>query len=429
MKTFCEKHKSPNYQTVMRDIGQKSRIAARALAVTDPEAVSKALIAAAHDLRIHAADILAENMKDMQAAQDKNMAQAMQDRLLLTDTRIEAMANGLLEIAKLPSPVGKILAETTRPNGLLIQRVSVPIGVLGMIYESRPNVTVDAAGLCLKSHNAVILRGGSESFYSASILAKILQDSFSKNNIPENSLTMIPTPDRTMVDEMLHASDYIDVIVPRGGKSLVERVQQEARMPTFLHLDGICHVYVHSSARPDLARDVVMNAKLRRTGICGAAETLLLDQSLSTDTAQNIIQSLLDGGCDIVGDADAQKLDSRIQPAHDEDWTTEYLAAKISVKTVRNVQDAVHHINTYGSHHTESILAEDKVAVDYFLNNTDSAIVMHNTSTQFADGGEFGMGAEIGIATGKLHARGPVGVEQLTTYKYKIYGDGQLRPV
>lgn len=414
--------------SIIHDLGIKARSAARTLGQIDEAAINKTLQTLATLIREDSAAILQANEQDVQAARDKDLAPALIDRLTLNTARIEAIAQSVEDIAALPDPVGSILEEWDRPNGLRIQKISVPIGVLGMIYESRPNVTIDAAALCLKSHNAVILRGGSESFYSSRALHALVRAALTQNNLPADAVGMAPNTDRALVGDMLAAHEYIDVMIPRGGKGLTSRVMKEATMPVFAHLDGNCHIYVHPSAKPDLARDVVMNAKLRRTGICGAAESLLLDEALADDTARNIVGALLDSGCAVVGDARAQTLDARIGAASDDDWSCEYLDAKISCKYVRGVEDAIDHINLYGSHHTESILAEDKDAVKSFLKNVDSAIVMHNASTQFADGGEFGMGAEIGIGTGKLHARGPVGVRQLTTFKYLVKGDGQTRP-
>jgi glutamate-5-semialdehyde dehydrogenase len=339
------------------------------------------------------------------------------------------MANSVIDIAKLDDPVGTVLETMQRPNGLIIEKVSVPIGVLGMIYESRPNVTIDAAALCLKSRNAVILRGGSESFHTSTFLHGIVQDVLKDHNLPAAAVSMVPSTDRALVGEMLQAHKYIDVIIPRGGKGLTGRVMAEAKMPVFAHLDGNCHVYIHRSAHEAMTLKVVKNAKLRRTGICGAAESLLFDKSFKKETAQAVLKMLLDEGVEIVGDDLAQKLDTRIQLAREDDWGTEYLDKKISCKFVEDCDEAIDHINRYGSHHTDAILAEDTQAVREFQNRIDSAIVIHNASTQFADGGEFGMGAEIGIGTGKLHARGPVGLKQLTTFKYLVKGDGQTRPV
>ena len=409
-------------------LGQQTKAASRVLSQTSEAQINALLTDLADALRKNTADILSANAKDIAAGEQKGLNTALLDRLKLNDDRIEGMAGGLEAIVKLSDPVGKVLWSTQRPNGLKIERVSVPIGVLGMIYESRPNVTIDAAALCLKSRNAVILRGGSESLHSSLALHTLIQETLRKHDLPEACVSMIPITDREAVGEMLRANQYIDVMIPRGGKSLVERVQNEARMPVFSHLDGICHVYVHNTAEKDLAVNVTHNAKLRRTGICGAAETLLLDQALDPAIGKAVLTALLDEGCDVVGDKMAQALDERIKPACAEDWGTEYLAAKISCAVVNGVEEAVNHINSYGSHHTDSILAEDQQAVDYFLSNVDSGIVMHNASTQFADGGEFGMGAEIGIATGKMHARGPVGLEQLCTYKYRVHGTGQTRP-
>lgn len=379
-------------------------------------------------LRESKEEIIEVNAKDVKAAQENGLSNAMIDRLMLNKQRIEGIAKSVENVRDLDDPTERVLWEQTRPNGLKIQRISCPIGLLGMIYESRPNVTVDASVLCLKSHNAVILRGGSECLNSSLVLHKIIQKCLKDNGLPEASVSMIPTPDRSAVGAMLKAADYIDVMIPRGGKGLIERVMNEARMPVFGHLNGICHTYIHNSVKPKIAREVTLNAKMRRTGICGATETLLLDKALNPDISKDVLAALLDAGCVVVGDEQSQTIDARITPANDEDWITEYLDAKISCKFVDNVEKAVEHINSFGSHHTDSILAEDNDAAAYFFKNVDSGIVVHNASTQFADGGEFGMGAEIGIATGKLHARGPVGVEQLCTYKYNVHGTGQTRP-
>lgn len=379
-------------------------------------------------LHERSADILAANKVDVEQAGGKGLSAAMIDRLRLDENRLAAMANSVADIRALDNPAGKLLEEWSRPNGLRIQKVSVPIGVLGMIYESRPNVTIDAAALALKSRNAIILRGGSESFRSSSALHALVAEALGQNGLPESCVSMVPGQDRSLVGQMLAASAQIDVIIPRGGKGLTSRVLAEARMPVFAHLDGNCHIYVHASATPSETLSVIRNAKLRRTGICGAAESLLFDEGLDASLTREIIAMLLKEGVEIVGDGMAQALDKSVKPASDEDWATEYLDKKISIKFVSDVGEAVAHINHYGSHHTDSILAEDKEAVTFFLNNVDSAIVMHNASTQFADGGEFGFGAEIGIGTGKLHARGPVGVRQLCTFKYKVLGDGHTRP-
>lgn len=415
-------------QEIVHALGQQAKAASALLAQASEDTINTTLKALADNIRVNIPAILEGNKKDIAAGEQKGLSSAMLDRLALNDERIEGIAAGVETVAALLDPVGRVLWETERPNGLNIQRVAVPIGVLGMIYESRPNVTVDAAALCLKSRNAVILRGGSESLHSSLALHKIIQDTLKDNGLPEACVSMIPIADREAVGEMLAANQYIDVMIPRGGKGLVERVQNEARMPVFSHLDGLCHVYIHPTAKPDTAVEVTHNAKLRRTGICGAAETLLLDQGLDPEIGKAVLAKLLDEGCEVVGDKMAQALDSRVTPAQSEDWSTEYLESKISVAVVNGVEEAVTHINTYGSHHTDSILTEDTAAAEYFLKNVDSGIVMQNASTQFADGGEFGMGAEIGIATGKMHARGPVGLEQLCIYKYMVRGSGQTRP-
>lgn len=413
---------SPDTLPLIVGLGQKAKAASPLLPHIPEVIICAALRDLAQALRENEANILAANLRDVQAA-TSNI-----DRLTLTPERIEGIARGVEVIANLDNPVGKVLSQTTRPNGLHIERISCPLGVLGMIYEARPNVTVDAAALCLKSRNAVILRGGSDSFETSTFLHKLIQQVLEKHHIPADSVCFVPTKDREAVGAMLGASQYIDVMIPRGGKSLTGRVMAEAKMPVFAHLDGICHVYVHETANPDLAMAVTLNAKMRRTGICGAMETLLLDTKLKPETARAILTNLLDAGCEIVGDKIIQGLDKRIGPAKSDDWGTEYLDAKLSCCAVNGIEEAARHINTYGSHHTDSILCEDEAARDYFLGHVESAIVMHNTSTQFADGGEFGMGAEIGIATGKFHARGPVGLEQLCTYKYIVRGNGQVRP-
>lgn len=395
-------------------LGLAARTASRQLEHIPEERINATLRACAAALRLNTETILTANREDVAKAVTKNLSSALVDRLTLNAGRIDAMAKGLEDIAALPDPCGKTLAAWTRPNGLNISRVSVPLGVLGMIYEARPNVTVDAAGLCLKSRNAVILRGGSESFNSSMALYQVMQGVLDRNDFPPGCVSMVESSDRALVGEMLAADKYIDVMIPRGGRGLVERVKNEARMPVFLHLDGICHIYVHPAADPASAATIVVNAKMRRTGICGAAETLLLDKDLDPALAKQILTALEDAGCTLVTEP--------------ENWATEYLDAKISVKYVAGVEAAVDHINTYGSQHTDSILTEDTKTAEYFLSHVNSAIAMQNASTQFADGGEFGMGAEIGISTGKFHARGPVGVEQLTTYKYIVRGNGQIRP-
>jgi len=415
-------------QQIVNELGRKARAAASVLSQTSESQINDVLDSIAAKLRANVKPILEANEKDLAAGRQKGLSPALIDRLKLNPERIEGMAKGLEVVRDLPDPVGRILWETTRPNGINIQRVSVPIGVLGMIYESRPNVTIDAAALCLKSRNAVILRGGSESLNSSLALHKFVQEALNEQNIPADAASMVPIADRDAVGAMLAASDLIDVMIPRGGKSLVERVQSEAKMPVFSHLEGICLIYIHPTAKADIAKAITLNAKMRRTGVCGAMETLLIDKDFDQKTAKDVLAQLIDSGCAIVGDKMAQRLDDRIGEATVKDWTTEYLDAKLSVAIVSGVKEAVNHINTYGSHHTDSILTEDKEATDYFLKNVDSGIVIHNASTQFADGGEFGMGAEIGIATGKMHARGPVALEQLCTYKYLIHGTGQTRP-
>ena len=352
----------------------------------------------------------------------------MLDRLLLTPDRIEAMAAGLEAIAELPDPIGDVMAEWDRPNGLSIQRVRVPLGVIGIIYESRPNVTADAGALCLKSGNAAILRGGSESFHSSAAILNCLHQGLREAGLPEAAIQGVPTTDRAAVGAMLTMPDLIDIIVPRGGKSLIERVQNESRVPVIAHLDGNCHVYLHREADPEMARSVALNAKMRRVGICGAAESLLVDREAAAALLPPVIDALAEAGCEIRGDSETRGLDSRVLAASDEDWGTEYLEAVISVKQVDGLQDAIDHVNKFGSHHTDSIVTADDKAAETFLRQVDSAIVLRNASTQFADGGEFGMGAEIGISTGRLHARGPVGLEQLTTFKYVVRGNGQVRP-
>ncbi len=412
---------------LMSEIGRGARAGGRALAKTSAADRNKALRAAAAAIRANAEAIKTENAKDMAAARAKNLTPALMDRLELNDSRISAMAKDLEAIAELADPVGQVMAEWTRPNGLVIQRVRTPLGVIGIIYESRPNVTADAGGLCLKAGNACILRGGSESFHSSQAILKCLQEGLRAANIPPAAIQMVPTTDRAAVGEMLTMTKYIDVIVPRGGQSLVDRVMRDSRVPTFQHLTGLCHTYIHAKADPAKARRIVLNAKMRRTGICGATETLLVDEAVAASILPPILDDLAKAGCELRGDENVQKLDARVKAANAEDWDTEYLDAILSVKTVKDIDGALAHIVAHGSEHTEAIITEDQSAAERFMDGLDSAIVMHNASTQFADGGEFGMGAEIGIATGKMHARGPVGVEQLTTFKYKVRGDGQVR--
>jgi glutamate-5-semialdehyde dehydrogenase len=414
---------------MMQTLGTAARAAAHVLALAPTAQKNEALGAMAAKLRRSAADILSENVRDLENAKAKELKASFLDRLTLNAQRIEAMAKGLEDIAALPDPVGAVMTKWTRPNGLEISRVRVPIGVIGIIYESRPNVTVDAGGLCLKSGNAAILRGGSDSFHSSAAIIACLQRGLDRAGLPRTAIQMVPNADRDCVGMMLEGlGGTIDLIVPRGGKSLVARVQQDARVPVFSHLEGICHVYVDKAADPEMAQRIVLNAKMRRTGICGAAETVLVDRGAAGTHLAPIVRMLIDAGCEVRGDVETQAVDSRVKPATEEDWSTEYLDAIVSVKIVDGVESAIRHIARYGSQHTESIITEDAATAERFLNEVDSAIVLHNASTQFADGGEFGFGAEIGIATGKLHARGPVGVEQLTTFKYQVRGNGQTRP-
>lgn len=412
----------------MTEIGRRAKAAALVLATMPSEAKDRALREGAKALRLAARAIKEANGKDMAAGREKGLSPALLDRLELTNARIEAMASGLEDIAGLPDPVGKVIAEWDRPNGLRISRVRTPLGVIGIIYESRPNVTADAGALCLKSGNAAILRGGSESFHSSRAVLDALQVGLAQAGLPADAIQMVPTTDRAAVGILLTMDRYVDVIVPRGGKSLIARVSAESRIPMFKHLDGICHTYLDAKADPDMAVTVLLNAKMRRTGICGATETLLIDRAIVTDLLPRIVRELRARGCTLRGDEDARAVVPDLDVATEEDWSTEYLDAILSIKVVDGVADAIHHIQTYSSQHTEAIITEDPAAAERFMNEIDSAILMWNASTQFADGGEFGMGAEIGISTGKLHARGPVGAEQLTTYKYKVRGSGQCRP-
>ena len=413
---------------IMHDMGAAARAATYVLGQASSATKDAAINGAAAAIRARAADILAANAQDVAAAEQKGIGGALLDRLILDDGRIEAMARGLEEVAALPDPVGTVLGEWERPNGLKIARVRVPLGVIGVIYESRPNVTADAGGLCLKAGNAAILRGGSESFHTSGVILECLQQGLREAGLPETCVQAPPTTDRAAVGEMLAMAEFIDVIVPRGGKSLVERVQREARMAVFAHLEGLCHTYVHEQAQPDMAREIVLNAKMRRTGICGATETVLIDRAVAPAMLKPIVDDLTGAGCEVRGDDTAREIDSRIVPASAADWDTEYLDSIVAVKVVDGVDSAIDHINHHGSHHTDAIVTDDDTVAAQFLERVDSGIVMHNASTQFADGGEFGMGAEIGISTGRLHARGPVGAEQLTTYKYVVRGTGQLRP-
>jgi glutamate-5-semialdehyde dehydrogenase len=412
---------------VMQAMGRAAVAAARTLARADSGTKDRALRAAAAAIRARREQILDANRSDMQQALERGLGAALLDRLLLDDKRVEAMARGIEEVVALADPVGSVSANWTRPNGLRIERVRVPLGVVGIIYESRPNVTADAGALCLKSGNAVILRGGSESVRSSNAIHAGLAEGLRAAALPETAIQIVPTTDRAAVGHMLaHMNEFIDVVVPRGGRSLVERVQREARVPVIGHLEGNCHVYVDRDADVRMAREIVLNAKLRRTGVCGAAETLLLDRGCRD--AASVVAALLDAGCEVRGDESVQGMDARVVPATEQDWSTEYLDAIIAARVVDGVDAAVEHIGRYGSAHTESIVTANADTAERFLANVDSAIVLHNASTQFADGGEFGMGAEIGISTDKFHARGPVGVEQLTSYKYVVRGAGQVRP-
>ena len=412
----------------MDRLGRRARAAVQDLAQASTETKNAALRAAAATLRARTAYLLAANARDMSAAEERKIAPSLLDRLKLDAARVNAMAAGLEQIADLPDPVSEVLAAWDRPNGLNISRVRVPLGVIGIIYESRPNVTADAGGLCLKSGNAAILRGGSESFHSSSAILECLQAGLAEAGLPEGSIQLVPTTDRAAVGEMLTMTDYIDIIVPRGGKSLIERVQQESKIPVIAHLEGLCHTYVDGAADPAMARDIVVNAKMRRPGICGATETLLVDKSVAAQILPGIVEALTAAGCELRGDEATRALDDRIIAASEDDWRTEYLEPILAIRQVDGLEGAIEHIATYSSHHTESIITDDAARAEKFLNTVDSAIVMHNASTQFADGGEFGMGAEIGISTGRLHARGPVGAEQLTTFKYVVRGAGQVRP-
>ena len=416
-------------EATMLALGRAAAASRQALALSDGPTRNRALLAAAAAIRAQAPEILAANAEDMRVAKARGLSAAMLDRLQLNDKRIESMAAGIEQIAALPDPIGAVSAEWTRPNGLVIQRVRVPLGVIGIIYESRPNVTADAGALCLKSANPVILRGGSESRHSSAAIHACLVAGLKEAGLPAEAIQIVPTTDRAAVGHLLAGLDgHINVIVPRGGRSLVERVQKEARVPVIGHLEGLCHVYVDRDADAQMARDVVVNAKLRRTGICGAAETLLVDRACAKDVLPMLLDALAQGGCELRGDAGAQAADARVKPATEQDWRTEYLDAIISVRVVDGVDEAIRHIATYGSAHTDSIITGNADTAAKFLREVDSAIVLHNASTQFADGGEFGMGAEIGISTDRFHARGPVGVEQLTSYKYVVRGTGQVRP-
>ena len=416
-------------ETLMIDIGRSARDSSYGLAKTSNDKRNKAIFFIAESIENNIKMLLEANAKDIEIANNKNLSSSLIDRLMLNEERILSMASSMRVIAEIPDPINQIMEEWSRPNGLIIKRLSVPLGVIGIIYESRPNVTSDAAALCIKSGNTVILRGGSESFESNKAIHFCLKEGIKKAKLDESIAQLIPTRDRDAVGFMLSSmNSYIDVVVPRGGKNLVKRVQDEARIPVIGHLEGICHIYVHHSADFNITKKIILNAKMRRTGICGAAETILIDKKIAPKIVSKLADELERAGCEIRGDHEAQKYSKYIDEATDDDWSTEYLDAIISMKIVDDVGEAIQHITEYGSGHTDSIISSNQEAADKFIKEIDSAIVMHNTSTQFADGGEFGMGAEIGIATGKIHARGPVGANQLTSYKYAVFGNGQVRP-
>lgn len=415
-------------QSLMQDIGKRARAAANLLSTAPTAQKDKALRAGAAAIRANANAILAANAEDVKAGEDKGLRTSLLDRLMLDASRLEGIASGLEAVADLPDPVGMKMAEWTQPNGLRFERRRVPLGVIGVIYESRPNVTADAGGLCLKSGNASILRGGSESFHSSRAIVEALHQGLKEAGLPEDAVQLIPTRDRAAVGALLTMPDYVDVIVPRGGKSLIERVQNESKVPVFAHLEGLCHVYLDRDADPKKALEIALNAKMRRTSVCGAMETLLVDKAAASQLLPTIASALREAGCELKGDDAARETYSDMGAATEEDWTTEYLDAVLSIAVVDDVDAAIQHINRYGSHHTDSIVTENEVTANAFLDRVDSAIVLHNASTQYADGGEFGMGAEIGISTGRMHARGPVGTEQLTSFKYLVRGDGHVRP-
>lgn len=426
---MLNKHQGDDVASLMARIGRQARAAARPLAVASTAAKNAALAAMADAILRNEQAILDANAIDMSNGGEAGLSGSFMDRLKLTPSRIRAMADGIREIAKLKDPVGDVIAEWDRPNGLHIERVRTPLGVVGVIYESRPNVTADAGALCLKAGNPVILRGGSDSLNSSAAIHACLVEGLKAAGLPQDAIQLVPTTDRAAVGEMLKGlGGTLDVIIPRGGKSLVGRVQSEARVPVFAHLEGICHLYIDRSAELDMAVKIAVNAKMRRTGVCGAAETLLVDRAVASTHLVPILDALRAAGCEIHADQEVLKVFFDARPATDADWVTEYLDAIIAVKLVDGIGGAIEHIETFSSHHTEAIIAEDAKAVERFFNEIDSAILLHNASTQFADGGEFGMGAEIGIATGKMHARGPVGVEQLTSFKYRVRGSGQVRP-
>ena len=417
---------SDRMQAYIEQLGRQAREASRVLATASTDRKNAALIAAASALRSRASSLLEANRIDVDSVKEAGKPAAFVDRLMLDDERIEGVASAIESIATLPDPVGRILARIDRPNGLRIERVAVPLGVIGMIYESRPNVGADAGSLCLKSGNAVILRGGSESLNSTRIIVDCMKEGLREAGLPEDAIQMIDTSDRSAVQHLLQCTAYVDLVIPRGGKGLVSLVRDQARVPTLLHLDGNCHTYVHAAADLDKAAAIVENAKLRRTGICGATESLVVDEAVAADLLPRLVDRMAD--CEFRGDGAAVAIDPRIKPADESDWDTEYLDACLSVKVVKGLEEGINHVAAHSSAHTDAIVTEDMDAAGCFLSMIDSAVVMHNASTQFSDGGEFGMGAEIGIATGKMHARGPVGLEQLTSFKYLVHGEGQTRP-
>jgi glutamate-5-semialdehyde dehydrogenase len=418
---------NPDLAAEMAEIGRRARDAATTLALASPEDKIAALNNSAASVRACVSAILAANARDLDEAESQGISAALRDRLALDPKRVEAIAAGLEAIAALPDPVGRVLAEWTRPNGLAIQRVAVPLGVIGIVYESRPNVTADAGGLALKSGNAAILRGGSESYHSSCAIVAALAEGLRSADLPEAAIQLVPTRDRAAVGLMLEMNGVIDIIVPRGGSSLIERIQRESRIPVIAHLEGLCHTYVDAAADPEKARKIVLNAKMRRVSICGATETLLVDRAVAQAQLPAILADLRAAGCELRGDPEVLAIDPALAPATEEDWRTEYLDAILAVHIVDGVEGAIEHIARFGSHHTDAIVTEDKATAERFLREVDSAIVLVNASTQFADGGEFGMGAEIGISTQRLPPRGPVGAEQLTTYKYLVRGNGQVR--
>jgi glutamate-5-semialdehyde dehydrogenase len=420
---------STDLPALMNDLASRARAAARVLSLAPTAQKDRALYAMARAIRGHAAAILAANAEDVADAKTAGTTSAFLDRLTLTPSRVEAMAEGIEAVRAIADPVGTVTERWQRPNGMTIERVRVPLGVIAVIFESRPNVAADAGVLCLKAGNAVMLRGGSDSFRSCRAIHECLTQGLREAGLPEAAITLVPTRDRAAVGLLLSGlNGGVDVIVPRGGKSLVARVEAEARVPVFAHLEGVNHVYVDGAAKLDMAKEIVLNAKMRRTGVCGAAEALLVDRAAADTTLKPLVEMLLDAGCEVRGDADVQQVDARVKPASNDDWGAEYLDAIIAAKVVDGVDAAIAHIHEHGSHHTDAIVTENAATAEKFLNEVDSAIVLHNASTQFADGGEFGFGAEIGIATGKFHARGPVGVDQLTSFKYRIHGSGQTRP-